>query len=273
MQTTKKERKQSLPLALLLSFAVSVVGACLFGLIYYTGFISVWVAFLSGAVAFMVYNIFHKTNWLSFVWVMLWTIILDEVALILASGIAISGELSCSVGEAIDALFQLVGSDSEVKGAFLRDTILSAVFAVLGVGCYFVSLKLKEKKEKEAMAQTEIYTESSAVKTQESMENKAESASNTAKDACIEKSYDGDFYNNNFKAVIKGVIEATKCENKQEYADKLKQVYNMYIATASSYELEYFEKKIKTMRSKPDISAEQTKVLDIFSEKLLKNKI
>lgn len=156
METLKKERKQSLPLALLFSFLVSVAGACLFGLVYYWGFISTWFALLSGMLAFMVYSIFHKTNWLSFVWVLLWTIVLDEVALILSCGLSIGAELDCSLGVALGSLFELIASDSEVNSAFVKDTALAVFFAVLGVVACFISIKMKNKKEQANMQQGKI---------------------------------------------------------------------------------------------------------------------
>lgn len=58
-----KEQKKSLPLALLFSFLVCLLGAIVWGLVYSIGFFVAIISAVTVMCAIMVYQKFYKVNW------------------------------------------------------------------------------------------------------------------------------------------------------------------------------------------------------------------
>ena len=137
------EKKQSLALALLTSFLVVVVGAALWGVLYYYGVFSAWVAFLAVFCAGLCWQRFYKTNWVFFVWTAVWSIVLNIASMIFALIIALQIGFACSFSIAIE---MFASAFSELKDAFILDCVLSIVFTAIGLLFAFLNYKFSKKK-------------------------------------------------------------------------------------------------------------------------------
>lgn len=139
-----ENKKQSLPLALTLSFLVALVGACLWGVLYYFGWFASIISFITAFGMFFVYlKFYNKMNYLPFVWTLVWIILLNIFASFFAIVIAVSKEAGVTLGVAFTATienFSLVVKD------FAVDMLLGTVFSVLGVISYYRVYKVKQAK-------------------------------------------------------------------------------------------------------------------------------
>lgn len=259
-EKVEKSSGKRIALALLISFLICVAGAVLCGVIYYVGFISWWVALLTAYVAFLIFQKFYKVNWVSLIWVLIWTIILEELAIYLAIGISVAAANGVGVGEALSAFTQILSENADLQSAFLRDSLLIVVFAIFGVLLYYVTIKIKMKKAKKlAEQQTDTTNIIQSAKPKQQNEVTYKSVSNTTNDV----------YKSDFNAIIKGIMSALNTNDKTSFAGKLKQTYDAYILHASNDEIAYFRNRAETLLQKPDLSETQKKVLTIFVEKML----
>lgn len=136
------QKKQSLPLALLLSFLVALAGACAWGLMYTMGWFVSIIAYATAFGMFAVYlKFYNKFNWIPFVWTLAWIIVLNILASIFSIVIAVSIEASVTLGEAFNATMQVLGT---LIGQFAFDMFLGTVFSILGVITYYKTYKNKQ---------------------------------------------------------------------------------------------------------------------------------
>ena len=70
----EKTNKNNIALALFLSFLICGVMAVVYGLIYYSGWISVWVSLATAMLGISVYGRFAKPNWFVPIWIFIWII-------------------------------------------------------------------------------------------------------------------------------------------------------------------------------------------------------
>lgn len=144
-----KEKKQSLALAMLTSLLVLVLGAAIWGVLYYYGWFSAWVAFLAVACASLCWQRFYKTNWALYVWTAVWSIVLNIVSMLLTFIVAIQLFYNCSFSIAAE-LFPSVFSGSQ--NIFILDCVLSVVFTGLGVLFAFLNTRYARKKAAQKQA-------------------------------------------------------------------------------------------------------------------------
>ena len=255
-----ENKKQSLPLALLVSFCVCIAGAVLCGVIYYIGFISSWIAFITAYVAFMLFRKFYKVNFGSFVWVLFWTMALNEVAMFLAMGIAVSAQTGVGLSEVFGAINQLLNENAEFKNAFMSDTIFNVVFSFVGVLAFFVSIKISEKRQ-QRLAEQQVAESNAIQQTAQNIAQKTVSQSVSAMPT--------DKYKSDFNAIIKGLVDAVDSKDRVLFAEKLKLIYNTYILRAPNDEIEYFRNRAENLLQKPNLSITQEKVLNILINKML----
>lgn len=140
----KKQKKQSLALALILSLVVAIAGSVIWGLIYSTGWYVSLVAYVTTLGMFAVYLRFYKMGPLTFVWTLAWVILLNILATFMAIIIKVAVEANVSFKEAFDAVF---ANFNLIAGPLAKDLILGAIFGVLGVVSYYSFYK-KQQKEK-----------------------------------------------------------------------------------------------------------------------------
>lgn len=151
----ENKNKQSLPIALLLSFLVGLLGAGLWGVLYYFGWFVSIVAYITAFGMFFIYlKFYNKMNWLPFVWTLVWIIILNILASFLAVVIAVSIEVAIPLSEAFVATIEVF--DVVLKD-FIIDMLLGTLFSVLGVITYYKVYKNK-RVEKVITEPTITYT-------------------------------------------------------------------------------------------------------------------
>ncbi|MBE7074724.1 MAG: hypothetical protein E7376_01935 [Clostridiales bacterium] len=165
-------KKNSLPLALVLSALVAVAGAVVWGLIYSSGWFVSIVSYVTALAMFWVYNKFYKISKLTFVWCLVLINIFNIVASFLAIVIAVAAEAGVDFATALDAVISVFG---EVSGAFIRDMILGLVFSVLGIASYYSYYK-KQAAAKKAVQPAEsvvvVDEEAPATEVKQEPENK-----------------------------------------------------------------------------------------------------
>ncbi len=145
-----KERKKSLPLALLLSFLVCVLGAVVWGLVYSLGYFTTIVSALAVMCAIMVYQIFHKVNWLTYVWTIVWVVLLNEISMLIAITIAVMQEAGAAYtfAECFSAVVQIIGEGGEAGPAFATDSAMNVLFSLLGGVIEIFAIRNQAKRKK-----------------------------------------------------------------------------------------------------------------------------
>lgn len=143
------ESKKSLPKALIFSLLICLAGAVVWGLIYSFGYISYVIAFITVMFAGLVYAKCNKKfGFLAFLWVVLWAIIFNEIAIIVATLIELIQEYSLTFNESLNILLELITTNQEVKNAFIQDTLFNVVFVLLGGIIVVISNAIQKRKLK-----------------------------------------------------------------------------------------------------------------------------
>lgn len=141
-----KVRQDNTPLALFTSFLVLVLGAVLWGLMYYFGIFSAWIAFIAVFCAGLCYSHFckHKKA-LYYIWLIVWSIILNLVAMFLTLTIEVQIIEKCNF---IDAIKDLPYYLDLAKKQIIIDVIFSVVFTVIGIIFVVINDKFNKKRAK-----------------------------------------------------------------------------------------------------------------------------
>lgn len=141
MENTKKD---NLALALVLSVLVAIAGSVAWGFLYSLGWFVSIIAYATTFGMFAVYTKFAQMGKLTFVWTLVWVIILNTLASFLAIVIGVSVEAGCSVSDAFNATIQ---NFNLIVGQFCLDVGLGILFSVLGVVSYYSVYKRKQKEQ------------------------------------------------------------------------------------------------------------------------------
>ena len=172
------ENKKNITLAFVLSALIAVVGAVVWGLLYYAGWFASIVSYATVFGMIFVYAKYHKINAITYVWVLALNIILNVLACFLAIIFAVMAEASCSFVVAVEAFGSAF---SEIAGQFLGDILLSILFSVLGAVTVIILQKKrgfnfgrKQNKENQIFANAQIKPEEQ--KTEEIVSTQAESS-------------------------------------------------------------------------------------------------
>lgn len=142
-----KDNKNSLPLALILSLLVCLAGSIVWGLIYSFGFITSIIAAITTILAISVWRKFKKVNYVTYLWVLFWVIILNECAILISLNFVFMKELGSSYtfAESFQILFKSISSNKDFLTAIISDSIWSIVFSVLGAVIEMVGAKKRAK--------------------------------------------------------------------------------------------------------------------------------
>lgn len=132
--------KKNLLLALLISFAVGLGGAVLWGIAYYFEFFAAIISYVSAFAMFKVYEKFYSVNKLTFVWIIGISILLNVIACIVVIAILLPGY----------NVFEVI-----TKTAFITDILFSIVFTVAGV-VSVVSYNKKRERQQSILNQYEM---------------------------------------------------------------------------------------------------------------------
>ena len=180
----KNPKKQSLALALILSLLVGIAGSVVWGLLYSTGWFVSLVAYVTSLGMFAVYLKFYKMGKLTFVWTLVWVILLNTLATFVSLVVTVAVEADVSMKESLDAIIE---SFNLIAGDLAIDLILGAVFGVLGVVSYYSFYK---KQQKEKALQEEMKKQllgNIEVKPEEKTEAIVEVAPESVEEKSIEK--------------------------------------------------------------------------------------
>lgn len=155
-----KEQKKSLPLALLFSFLVCLLGAIVWGLVYSIGFFVAIISAVTVMCAIMVYQKFYKVNWLTYLWVIIWVVLLNEISMLITLTIMLMNEVggAYSFGECFNALTQAINDGGEMTSAFTSDSIMNVVFSLLGgvLEIFTIRSQMKRKRELEGSTLNDV---------------------------------------------------------------------------------------------------------------------
>lgn len=156
MQNTK-EIKKSTWKALLFSFLTCLGFSVLWGLIYYLGYIAYIVGFACAVCSYAMFVKFYKkVPFWSVLWVLFFSIILTELAMMIVILIIfISAYPNMTLGEGIANLYSFIADNAELSKAFLSDTLLNVILITIGVITTWVGFYIKNKKvaKKQAIIQ------------------------------------------------------------------------------------------------------------------------
>lgn len=219
-------QKNSLWKALLFSALICLAGAVVWGLVYSIGYMVYIVALGTVVLAGVVYRKFYKFNYISFIWIVLLSIIFNEIATFLALNLEIVNELmpELSFARGMELLFELISTNAEVKSAIISDTIFNILAVVIGGVVAWVSINKQEKKNKSATTiATTATTNNEVVKsTIEAKEEKVDAFSN---------------YFNTMKQDFKKVVEEYKQnKDKEAFKEKISTLKAQYIGSLQRQE-------------------------------------
>ncbi len=181
METTEEnksvsvvEPKSNLLVAILCSILFGLVGAVVYGLLYYVGYIA-WVgAYAVVMLAGFGYKKFYgKIDKKGYVFVAIISIVEVFLSMFVVLGIVISAEYNVSFGTAVGAIFEVMGN-ADVKAAFISDAIFSVVFIIAGLVTYiFIE---KRNNQQANVADTNATTENVDMQTTSQNNSSSEEA-------------------------------------------------------------------------------------------------
>lgn len=139
------QSRHNIFLALLTSFLVISAGAVLYGVLYYFGVFSAWVALISSTAAFICFfRFYNKSKVLPCLWIVTLSIGLSVAALCFSLIFIYQNTYGMPFDVACSLFGDIVAEN--VKG-FVVHLVFSVVFAVAGMLLYFAFIGMKEQKE------------------------------------------------------------------------------------------------------------------------------
>ena len=128
-----KMAKQNLALAMLTSFLAAVVGAVVWGLLYYQGWFVGYISLLSMLGAGACYlKFYYKIDWKFYVWNILIIVVLNVVASILSDLIMIMLFNNVSFGDAF-GLYKTLFTDDAYKTMYILNMVSNLLFCGFGI--------------------------------------------------------------------------------------------------------------------------------------------
>ena len=174
-----EEKKDRVGLALLFSFLVALAGSVIWGLLYSTGWLVALIGYITAFGCFFVYTRFAKMSKLTYIWTLVWVIVLNIVATFVSLIILTSSIRHISLSAAV----QFIADNFDVLGGpIFKDIILGIIFSVLGVVSYYIYYKRNLKAKELEQARKEALNQHYGVTT---LEEKDESRPVEVKDAEI----------------------------------------------------------------------------------------
>lgn len=169
------KNRKNLPLALLTSFLVLILGGALWGLVYYYNIFSAWISFIAVFCAGLCYTCFYrKTNWVFYVWLIVLSVGINLAAMFISLAFKVQLVYDCTFSEALKLLPENL---AYAKNAVIVDVVFSVVFTIVGVIFAFVSNKYRKEKSIKPEGRTKVkpvpvYEESVQLNTQDAALNK-----------------------------------------------------------------------------------------------------
>lgn len=136
------QAKQNLTLALFTSFLVLVLGAAIWGLLYYYGVFSAWVALFASAGASACYlKFYNRKNALYYLWIIILSIGLNFAAQCLSLIIIYQVAYGVPFDVACAAFGDMI---NENMNGFIINTVFGALFAVFGALWFVLFFRFKK---------------------------------------------------------------------------------------------------------------------------------
>ena len=237
----EKKKVNSLPIALLVSLAVCLVGSVIWGLLYQLGFLSTIIAAVTSFCALNLYKKFYKLNWIAYVWTCVWLVVFNELSMLIVESIMAMSVLNSGFGNAFQEVCNLISTDAEARTIFISNTVWNIVFSVLGAVAEIIVIRNQIKQQKYVAPNVENEPELS--------------------------------FDERFKLSVssfKIIIDTYKTDkDKEKFQSSLQKLIDAFNANSSLIEKEQFKLKIKEGLMKPDISEDDKSTLHVM-EKVLK---
>lgn len=237
----EKKKVNSLPIALLVSLAVCLVGSVIWGLLYQLGFLSTIIAAVTSFCALNLYKKFYKLNWIAYVWTCVWLVVFNELSMLIVESIMAMSVLNSGFSNAFQEVCNLISTDAEARTIFISNTVWNIVFSVLGAVAEIIVIRNQIKQQKYVAPNVENEPELS--------------------------------FDERFKLSVssfKIIIDTYKTDkDKEKFQSSLQKLIDAFNANSSLIEKEQFKLKIKEGLMKPDISEDDKSTLRVM-EKVLK---
>ena len=237
----EKKKVNSLPIALLVSLAVCLVGSVIWGLLYQLGFLSTIIAAVTSFCALNLYKKFYKLNWIAYVWTCVWLVVFNELSMLIVESIMAMSVLNSGFSNAFQEVCNLISTDAEARTIFISNTVWNIVFTVLGAMAEIIVIRNQIKQQKYVAPNVENEPELS--------------------------------FDERFKLSVssfKIIIDTYKTDkDKEKFQSSLQKLIDAFNANSSLIEKEQFKLKIKEELMKPDISEDDKSTLRVM-EKVLK---
>lgn len=238
-----KKVKQSITIALFLSLGVCILGAIVWGLMYQLGVFSTLISAISAVLALLAYRKFYKLNWIAYLWVALWSILLNELAMLIVEAIMISSELEIGFSQGFSSICDLIANNSDARSIFVSNSIWSIAFSLLGVILTILSIRNQEKR----------------ARLNQQMLQDSETQSVYSFDETFTMAL------SSFKTII-DTYNIDK--DKEKFKTSSEKLVNGLLSNLDLLEKEQFKLKIKQMLIDPNTSSKDKKAL-IVMEKLI----
>ena len=238
-----KKVKQSITIALFLSLGVCILGAIVWGLMYQLGVFSTLISAISAVLALLAYRKFYKLNWIAYLWVALWSILLNELAMLIVEAIMISSELEIGFSQGFSSICDLIANNSDARSIFVSNSIWSIAFCLLGVILTILSIRNQEKR----------------ARLNQQMLQDSETQSVYSFDETFTMAL------SSFKTII-DTYNIDK--DKEKFKTSSEKLVNGLLSNLDLLEKEQFKLKIKQMLIDPNTSSKDKKAL-IVMEKLI----
>lgn len=236
-----KNIKTSLPLALLVSFAVCLAGAIVWGLMYQLGVFSTIISLLSASCAIIVYRKFYKLNWIAYLWVSIWSIALNELSMLFVETFIAMRELSVGFSQGFSTICNLISSNNDARSIFVSNTIWSIAFTLIGVIITILSIRRQMKN--------------------------AQLIQQTLQDADTQKVYTVDEKFTIMLSSFKTIIETYNIDkDKEKFKVSSEKLVDGLLSNIDLLEKEQIKLKIKEQLINPDVSSQDKKALTIMDK-------
>lgn len=140
----KETSGKNIALALILSLLVMILGGVVWGLVYAAQFFSAWISFLFSFLALVVYYKFNRNGkWWMFAYVLIVSLVINYFAMCISATFVALSQAGLPFN-LFNNLFPEVISISFGEG--ISDTLLCAVFTLLGCGLGIISIISENKR-------------------------------------------------------------------------------------------------------------------------------
>jgi len=166
-----QEKRPNLFLAILCAVGLGLVGAVLWGLLYYTGYIAWAAAYFTILLSAWGYKkIYKKLDVKGYIIVGVISIVEIVVAMLIALDLSVLIELTkegfnASFGEVFSLMFEVIAANAEIRNDLIIDVVLSLVCIAVGMLTLYLINRRAGKQTKPNTAESLNLDENSSAET------------------------------------------------------------------------------------------------------------